>query len=85
MITTIVEVREARCRLPELIRQAHEGVEVIILRDGRPVAKIIPWPSPRPERRPGAWAGRVRYDSDIVESDEDVVAMFSELAGSGTT
>ena len=35
---------------------------------------------PRPERRPGAWAGKVQYHSDIVGPDEDVTAMFFESA-----
>ena len=83
MATTIVNTHEAKSRLSELIRKVQKGGEVIVARNGQPVAKIIAWPPPRPERRPGVWAGRVRYHGDIVESDEDVVAMFSESATGG--
>ena len=83
MATTVVNTHEAKSRLSELIRQAQEGTEVIVARNGQPVAKIIAWPPPRPERRPGAWAGRVIYNTDIVGPDEDVIAMFSESAEGG--
>ena len=83
MATTIVNTHEAKSRLSELIRQAQEGGEVIVARNGQPVAKIIAWPPPRPERRPGVWAGRVRYHGDIVGPDEDVNTMFSESAEGG--
>lgn len=84
MPTTMVNTHEAKSRLSELIRQAQEGDEVIVARNGQPVAKIIAWPPPRPERQPGAWAGRIRYHDDIVGPDEDVIAMFSESLSGGT-
>ncbi|MXZ06017.1 MAG: type II toxin-antitoxin system prevent-host-death family antitoxin [Acidimicrobiia bacterium] len=84
MTITIVSTQEAEMRLSELIRMVQEGDEVVVARNGQPVAKIIPWPPPRPERIPGAWAGKVKYHDDIVGSDEDVIAMFSESAESDT-
>lgn len=84
MATTIVNTHEAKSRLSELIRQVREGADVIVARNGQPVAKIIPWPPPRPERRPGAWAGKVQYHDDIVGPDVDIVAMFAESTGGGT-
>lgn len=83
MATTIVNTHEAKSRLSELIRRVQEGGEVVVARNGQPVAKIIAWPPPRPERRPGTWAGRVKYHGDIVGPDEDVIAMFSESAEGG--
>lgn len=83
MATTIVNTHEAKSRLSELIRRVQEGGEVVVARNGQPVAKIIAWPPPRPERRPGTWAGRVKYHGDIVGPDEDVIAMFSKSAEGG--
>ncbi len=83
MSLTIVSTHEAKSRLSELVRKAREGGEIIVARNGQPVAKIIAWPPLRPERRPGAWAGRVQYHDDIVGSDEDVTSMFSETAAKG--
>ena len=37
----------------------------------------------RPNRAPGVWAGRVDYRADIVESDDEVTALFDESKASG--
>ena len=76
MSTRVVGVHEAKSRLSELIREAAQGVEVIVTRHGKPVAKIIAWPTPRAERVPGAWAGRVRYGDDLVGPDPYIQAQF---------
>lgn len=82
MATEVVNTHEAKSRLSELIRLAEAGNEVIVARNGRPVAKLIPWPPARPERRPGGWAGRISYRGDIVGSDPDVLAAFDDAAES---
>lgn len=64
---------------------ARTGVEVIVARNGQPVAKIIPWPPPQPERRPGAWSGQVEYHGDIIGPDEDAIAMFTESTALAAT
>jgi prevent-host-death family protein len=79
--THLVNTHAAKSRLSELIRKVEAGEEVILARNGTPVAKIIPWPPPRPVRRPGAWMGRVGYLSDVVGSDEDVNALFEDSTG----
>jgi prevent-host-death family protein len=76
----IVNTHEAKSRLSELIREAEQGHDVIVARNGHPVAKIIAWPPARPDRRSGLWAGQVRIDSDIVSPDPDLVALFDESA-----
>lgn len=82
MTTHVVNTHEAKSRLSELIREAEEGVEVIVARNGHPVARIVPWRPVSPSRVPGAWAGQVGYGGDVVGSDDDVVAMFEASAGS---
>ena len=74
----VVNTHEAKSRLSELIRDAEDGVEVIVARHGQPVARIVPWRSERPVRRPGAWAGQVSYEGDIVGSDTDVTELFAD-------
>jgi prevent-host-death family protein len=78
MPTHMVNTHEAKTRLSELIRLAEDGDVVILARSGRPVAKLIPWPPARPVRRPGSWAGRVEYLSDVVGPDAEVAALFDE-------
>jgi len=79
-MTLIVNTREARSRLSELIREAHTGQDVIVARNGHPVAKIIPWPPKRPVRVAGAWSGRVTYAADPVASDDDATQLFEDAA-----
>lgn len=39
-----VGIREARQTLPQLVDAAQAGEEIVITRQGRPVAKIVPAP-----------------------------------------
>lgn len=78
MTTHVVNTHEAKTRLSELIREVEEGGDVVLARNGRPVAKIIPWPPARPQRVSGAWAGRVEGSVDDVGPDDDVAALFEE-------
>ncbi|MFT5201122.1 MAG: prevent-host-death family protein [Candidatus Aldehydirespiratoraceae bacterium] len=78
MTTHIVNTHEAKSRLSELIREAEEGVEVIVARNGRPVAKIVAWEAASSARVPGAWSGRVAYGENVVSPDADILAMFDE-------
>jgi prevent-host-death family protein len=80
MPTRTVNTHEAKSQLSELIRAAHAGDEVIVARNGDPVAKIIAWPPARPRRTFGALAGRVRVPGgalgDLIESDPETAAEF---------
>jgi prevent-host-death family protein len=78
MTTHVVNTHEAKSRLSELIREAEEGAEVIVARNGRPVARIVAWKGASSERVPGSWSGRVVYGEDLVDSDSDIVAIFDE-------
>jgi prevent-host-death family protein len=78
--THVVNVDDAEPRLSELIREAEAGVQVILARNGRPVARIVPWLTSRPARVLGAWSGRVAYHDDVVGHDESVAAMFEQSA-----
>lgn len=83
MTALVVNTHDAKSRLSELIRQAEQGVEVIVARNGHPVARIVPWKPERPARVPGAWAGEVHGSDDSVDSDDEVVAVFDESAAAG--
>lgn len=80
MTARIVNTHEAKSRLSELIRDAERGTDVIVARNGQPVAKIIPWPPTRAERSPGVWSGQVAYHADEVGSDAEVVELFERSA-----
>jgi prevent-host-death family protein len=78
MSATVVNTHEAKSRLSELLRLVEQGEEVILARNGKMVAKLIPWPQARPTRVPGAWHGQVRYHDDIVGSDRDTLDAFGD-------
>jgi prevent-host-death family protein len=84
MTTHVVNTHEAKSRLSELIREAEEGAEVIVARNGRPVARIVAWKGASSARVPGSWAGKVVYSEDPVGSDADIVAIFDESSDAGT-
>lgn len=78
MSTTVVNTHEAKSRLSELIRLAEAGDTVILARGGKPVARIVAWPTGAPTRSPGAWRGLVEVAGDVVVSDPDIVEIFDE-------
>lgn len=78
MTTHVVNTHEAKSRLSELIREAEQGTEVIVARNGKPVARIVAWTPQSSTRVPGSWSGLVTYDDDIVGSDKDIVELFDE-------
>ena len=82
MATHVVNTHEAKSRLSELIREAEAGTEVIVARNGQPVAKIVAWTPSAPAREPGAWAGQVSYSADVVGADPDIAELFEDSASS---
>ena len=78
MTTHVVNTHEAKSRLSELIREAEEGADVIVARNGQPVARIVAWKGASSARVPGSWSGKVVYGEDVVGVDADIVAIFDE-------
>ena len=67
----IVEVKQAQARLEELVGQAVRGEEVILMQEGRPVAKIIALASGIARRRFGSAKGLIHMREDFDEPIED--------------
>lgn len=55
---TIVNVHEAKTRLSQLIAEVQAGGEVVIARNGAPVARLVREAGPAPHRCFGAMKGR---------------------------
>jgi len=66
-----VNVAEAKAHLPELVRRAGAGEEIVIARDNRPVARLGPLPRGEP-RRPGTARGRIRIAADFDATPADL-------------
>jgi len=74
----VVNVAEAKARLPELIERAAGGEEIILARAGKPRARLMPLPEQaRALRVPGKGKGRFRlrrgFDAPL---DADVLTLF---------
>lgn len=75
-MTVIVNVHEAKTQLSRLLLRVSQGEEVIIARDGKPVARLIPYASQPAHRVPGSARGQVwiALDFDAPLPDELLAA-----------
>ncbi|MYA50754.1 MAG: type II toxin-antitoxin system Phd/YefM family antitoxin [Chloroflexi bacterium] len=63
---TTVNVREAKTQLSRLLAQVEAGEEVIIARNGKPVARLVPC-RPQGKRQPGTMKGLISIDERFFE------------------
>lgn len=74
---TQVDIREAKDHLSKLLRQVAAGEEVVIARDGVPVARLVPVEE-RPRRVFGTDRGRFEVPEDFnCPLPDDVLRDFS--------
>jgi prevent-host-death family protein len=59
-----VNVHQARSQLSRLVDRVSNGDEVIIVKDGKPVARLTPYAPPE-RRQPGSAAGLVTISPDF--------------------
>jgi prevent-host-death family protein len=72
-----VNVLQAKTQLSRLLAAAEAGEDVVIARDGKPVARLVPVEEPAVRRAPGTWRGRVRISDDFdAPLPDDVAAAF---------
>lgn len=74
----IVNVAEAKARLPELMERASRGEEIVLARHGRPRARLVPLADEgKTLRVPGKGKGRFRMQRGFdAELPEDILASF---------
>lgn len=64
-MTTTVNVHEAKTTFSKLLERVRRGEEVIVAKAGKPVARLVPFESARPERRPGSARGIIEISPDF--------------------
>jgi prevent-host-death family protein len=73
----VVNVAEAKARLPELMERAGRGEEIVLARNGRPRARLVPLDADPSLRVPGKGKGRFRvrrgFDAPL---PADLLALF---------
>ncbi|OIQ54869.1 hypothetisches protein [Moorella thermoacetica] len=60
-----VNIHEAKTHFSKLLAQVKEGREVIIAKAGKPVARLVPITSEKPERHPGSAKGQITIAPDF--------------------
>ena len=71
---TTVSLAEAQAHLPELLGQVEAGQEIVITRDGTPVAHLAPIRKTKPQPQFGSCKGMLT----IVSDDEEHLEHFKE-------
>jgi prevent-host-death family protein len=74
-----VNIHEAKTHFSRLVERAEAGEEIVIARNGSPVAKLVPYLDARP-RKLGGWEGKVWIapDFDTEETNEEIWREFWE-------
>jgi prevent-host-death family protein len=66
-------MHEAKTKLSQLVERAESGEDIVIARNGKPVARLVPIPTTASlESVRGAWRGRVRVADDFDDLPDDI-------------
>lgn len=65
----VVNVYDAKTHLSQLLTRVESGEEIVIARNGRPVARLTSVAASGKDRRPGSWRGKVTIADDFDDFD----------------
>jgi prevent-host-death family protein len=71
-----INIHEAKTHFSRLVERVQAGEEIVIARDGHPVARMVPLRPRKQSREPGLWRGLVRMAPDFDESDDALLDSF---------
>jgi prevent-host-death family protein len=74
-----VNVHEAKTQLSRLLQEVEDGEEIVIARNGTPVAKLVPHVEQRKPRKPGSAKGKIWISPDFDVRDEQIERDFGML------
>jgi prevent-host-death family protein len=72
----LVNIHEAKTHLSKLLDQVAAGEEVVIARNGKPVARLSPLADDLPPRQPGALKGKSWIADNFDDFDAELEEMF---------
>ena len=72
-----MNVHEAKTHLSKLLARVEDGEEIVIARDGRPIAVLNPYRPTGSPRRPGSCRGAIRVAEDFDAPDPAIEALFA--------
>jgi prevent-host-death family protein len=74
---TQVGMHEAKTKLSQLVERAESGEDIVIARNGKPVARLVPIVSAGSLAAVrGAWRDRVHIADDFDELPDDIADAF---------
>ncbi|MBI2982489.1 MAG: type II toxin-antitoxin system Phd/YefM family antitoxin [Deltaproteobacteria bacterium] len=70
---TKLNIHEAKTHLSRYLKKVAEGEEILLCKNGHPVAKIIPFPPKKPRRLIGLLKGKIKLTPEFFEplTDEE--------------
>lgn len=72
-----VNVHEAKTNLSRLLAEVEKGHEVVVARNGKPIAKIVPFPDAKKPRVFGKGRGRTWMSEDFdAPLPDDLLELF---------
>lgn len=72
----VINIFEAKTRLSKLIARVAKGEEIIIAKNNKAVAKLVPYSVSESSRKGNQWKGKVIIPSDFDEEDPFIVSLF---------
>jgi antitoxin (DNA-binding transcriptional repressor) of toxin-antitoxin stability system len=83
LAVNMLQAKSTLSRLVEAIEQGKE-LEIVIARNGRPAAKLVPIDSGPVGKRIGVAKGMFDVPDDIDANNEEVARLFSGAVGGGS-
>ncbi len=71
-----INIHEAKTHFSRLVDRVEAGEEIVIARDGHPVARLVPLRGRTQSREPGLWRGLVQLAADFGETDDSLLDAF---------
>ena len=73
-----INMHDAKTHFSRLVERVEAGEEIVIARDGHPLARLVALHPPTQSREPGLWRGLVHLAPDFDQTDDALLDAFEE-------
>lgn len=60
-----INIHQAKTHLSQLVEEAAAGEEIVIAKNGKPIARLVALEKPKGPRKPGALKGKIWISEDF--------------------
>jgi antitoxin (DNA-binding transcriptional repressor) of toxin-antitoxin stability system len=71
-----MNLHQATAALPSLVEAALNGEKIIIIKDGKPMVRLVPCQERKTPRQPGRLLGQIWIGDDFDAVDAEIIEMF---------